>query len=154
MGCRAEYERWLRLVTDAALAAELREMDEAAIEDAFCRDLAFGTGGLRGILGAGTNRMNVLTVAKASQGLAEHLRKHFERPSVVIGYDSRVKSDVFAREAGDVFAANGIDVWAWDRLLPVPTVSYSVRALGASAGRPTGRETEQIFLGMLPLGHK
>ncbi len=134
MGCRTEYERWLRMVTDAALAAELREMDEAAIEDAFCRDLAFGTGGLRGILGAGTNRMNVLTVAKASQGLAEYLLKHDECPSVVIGFDSRMMSDAFAREAGNVFAANGIDVWAWDRLLPVPTVSFAVRALGASAG--------------------
>ena len=134
MDCRAEYERWLRLVRDADLSAELGSMDDTAIDDAFSRELAFGTGGLRGILGAGTNRMNVLTVAKASQGLADYLLKSFERPSVVIGYDSRIKSDAFAREAGMVFAANGIDVLAWDRLLPVPTVSFATRALGASAG--------------------
>jgi len=109
-------------------------MSEEQVEDAFYRDLAFGTGGLRGIIGAGSNRMNVLTVQKASQGLSEYLRKTYEAPSVVIGHDSRLKSDVFAKAAGSVFAANGIKVYAWKDLLPVPTVSYAVRALGASAG--------------------
>ena len=116
------------------LLDELRSMNEEAVEDAFYRDLAFGTGGLRGTIGAGTNRMNVLTVAKASQGLANYLLKNYEQPSVVLGFDSRLKSDIFAQEAAAVFAANGINVWAWNRLLPVPTVSYATRYIGASAG--------------------
>ncbi|MBO6159619.1 MAG: phospho-sugar mutase, partial [Firmicutes bacterium] len=88
MSDRAEYERWLRH-TEGDVLEELRGMDEAQIEDAFYRDLAFGTGGLRGVIGAGTNRMNVYVVAKASQGLANTLG---EGASVVIGYDSRIKS--------------------------------------------------------------
>ncbi|MPM13462.1 Phosphoglucomutase [bioreactor metagenome] len=131
MDYRAEYERWLQFATDADVAAELKTMDEAAVEDAFYRDLAFGTGGLRGTIGAGTNRMNVYVVAKASQGLANYLG---EGASVVIGYDSRIKSDVFAKVAAGVFTANGIHVHIWPELLPVPTVSYAVRYLGASAG--------------------
>ena len=130
MNVRAEYERWLRH-TEGDVLEELREMDEARIEDAFYRDLAFGTGGLRGVIGAGTNRMNVYVVAKASQGLANYLGAG---ASVVIGYDSRIKSDVFARTAAGVFAANGITVHFWPVLLPVPTVSFAVRRLGASAG--------------------
>ena len=122
------------IVGKEELLIELQALDDAGIEDAFYRDLAFGTGGLRGTIGAGTNRMNVLTVAKASQGLSNYLLKNYENPSVVIGFDSRIKSDVFAQEAGSVFAANGIKVWAWNRLLPVPTVSYATRSLGASAG--------------------
>lgn len=143
MGYRDTYETWVTMIQakddivaeeKKGLLEELNGMDESMIEDAFYRDLAFGTGGLRGTIGAGTNRMNVLTVAKASQGLANYLIKHFEHPSVVIGFDSRIKSDIFAREAGAVFAANGIKVWAWNRLLPVPTVSYATRYIGASAG--------------------
>ena len=109
-------------------------MDEKAVEDAFYRDLAFGTGGLRGTIGAGTNRMNVYVVAKASQGLSRYLREKHEKPSVVIGYDSRIKSDVFAKMAASVFAANGIHVHIWPELNPVPTVSFAVRELHASAG--------------------
>ena len=130
MNVRAEYERWLRH-TEGDVLEELRGMDEAQIEDAFYRDLAFGTGGLRGVIGAGTNRMNVYVVAKASQGLANTLGAG---ASVVIGYDSRIKSDLFARTAAGVFAANGITVHFWPELLPVPTVSFAVRRLGASAG--------------------
>jgi len=130
MNVRAEYERWLRY-TEGDVLEELRRMDEAQIEDAFYRDLAFGTGGLRGVIGAGTNRMNVYVVAKASQGLANTLGAG---ASVVIGYDSRIKSDLFARTAAGVFAANGITVHFWPELLPVPTVSFAVRRLGASAG--------------------
>ena len=130
MNYRAEYERWLRH-TEGDVLEELRGMDEAQIEDAFYRDLAFGTGGLRGVIGAGTNRMNVYVVAKASQGLANYLGAG---ASVVIGYDSRIKSDLFARTAAGVFAANGITVHFWPELLPVPTVSFAVRRLGASAG--------------------
>ena len=130
MNYRAEYERWLEH-TEGDVLEELRQMDETQIEDAFYRDLAFGTGGLRGVIGAGTNRMNVYVVAKASQGLANYLGAG---ASVVIGYDSRIKSDAFARAAAGVFAANGITVYFWPELLPVPTVSFAVRRLGASAG--------------------
>lgn len=134
MDYRQEYQRWLERVTDGELLEELRHMDEAAIEDAFYRNLAFGTGGLRGIIGAGINRMNIYTVAKASQGLADYLKKRFTAPSAVIGYDSRLKSDVFARVAADVLAANGVNVHFWPQLTPVPTVSFATRYLGASAG--------------------
>ena len=141
MDYKAVYERWLAMIEAKddivgkdELLDELRSMNEEAIEDAFYRDLAFGTGGLRGTIGAGTNRMNVLTVAKASQGLANYLLKNYEQPSVVIGFDSRLKSEIFSQEAAAVFAANGINVWAWNRLLPVPTVSYATRYIGASAG--------------------
>ena len=130
MNYRAEYERWLEH-TEGDVLEELSQMDETQIEDAFYRDLAFGTGGLRGVIGAGTNRMNIYVVAKASQGLANYLGTG---ASVVIGYDSRIKSDVFARTAAGVFAANGITVYFWPELLPVPTVSFAVRRLGASAG--------------------
>lgn len=134
MDYRQEYQRWLERVTDGELLEELRHMDEAAIEDAFYRNLAFGTGGLRGVIGAGINRMNIYTVAKASQGLADYLKKRFTTPSAVIGYDSRLKSDVFARVAADVLAANGVHVHFWPQLTPVPTVSFATRYLGASAG--------------------
>ena len=132
-----EYKRWLVSATaDVDVAAELKEIenDPAKIEDAFYRNLAFGTGGLRGTIGAGTNRMNVYTVAKASQGLANYLVANFEAPSVSIGYDSRIKSDVFAKVATSVFATNGVQVNIWPELLPVPTVSFATRYLGTSAG--------------------
>ena len=130
-----EYERWLsRAGADEDVARELRQMDGPRMEDAFYRDLAFGTGGLRGVIGAGTNRMNVYTVAKASQGLADYLKKKFPTPSVVIGYDSRIKSDAFAKTAASVFAANGVRVHIWPTLMPVPTVSFATRYLGSSAG--------------------
>lgn len=135
MDYKQEYERWLQYATeDQDIVTELKEMEEKQIEDAFYRNLAFGTGGLRGTIGAGTNRMNVYTVAKASQGLADYLVKHFETPSVVIGYDSRIKSDVFAKVAASVFAANEIGVRIWPELNPVPTVSFATRYLHASAG--------------------
>ena len=135
MDYKKEYERWCRLaVADADVAAELKAMDDAKMEDAFYRDLAFGTGGLRGVIGAGTNRMNIYTVAKASQGLANYLNQTAEKPSVAIGYDSRIKSQLFARVAAQVFAANGVKVHIWPRLLPVPAISYATRYLGTSAG--------------------
>ena len=133
MDYKVEYQRWLEKA-DNELKTELNSMDEAAIEDAFYRNLAFGTGGLRGTIGAGTNRMNVHVVAKASQGLANYLLSTTETSSVVIGYDSRIKSDVFAKVAAGVFAANGVKVHIWPELLPVPTVSFAVRYLHASAG--------------------
>lgn len=133
MDYKTEYNRWLEKA-DEELKIELKAMDDAAIEDAFYRDLAFGTGGLRGTIGAGTNRMNVHVVAKASQGLANYLLSSFSSPSVVIGYDSRIKSDLFAKVAAGVFAVNGVKVHIWPELLPVPTVSFAVRYLHASAG--------------------
>lgn len=129
-----EYKRWFEKVNDDILLAELKNMSNDQIEDAFYRDLVFGTGGLRGVIGAGTNRMNVYTVAKASQGLANYLKKNFAAPSVVIGYDSRINSDLFARTAASVFAANEIVVNLWGELTPVPTVSFATRYLHASAG--------------------
>lgn len=128
------YKRWLECVNDEELVSELKDMAPEIIEDAFYRELSFGTGGLRGIIGAGTNRMNTYIVSKASQGVADYLLDQYEKPSVVIGYDSRIKSDIFARVAASVFAANGIYVHVWSELSPVPTVSYAIRKLGASAG--------------------
>lgn len=135
MDYRKEYERWMKQAAmDEDIVEELRSMDDAKMEDAFYRDLAFGTGGLRGVIGAGTNRINIYTIAKASQGLADYLKKNFEEPSVAIGYDSRIKSDVFARTAAGVFAANGVRVSIWPVLMPVPTVSFAARYLHTSAG--------------------
>lgn len=135
MDIKQEYERWLAYATeDKDVEEELKQMAEKQIEDAFYRDLAFGTGGLRGVIGAGTNRMNIYTVAKASQGLADYLNKNNDVPSVVIGYDSRIKSDLFSKMAAGVFSANGVQVHIWPELLPVPTVSFATRYLKASAG--------------------
>lgn len=135
MDYQKEYSRWRNWPgLDAETKQDLAGMTPEQVEDAFYRDLAFGTGGLRGVIGTGTNRMNVYTVAKASQGLADYLKKQSSQPSVAIGYDSRIKSDVFARVAAGVFAANGILVHIWPKLMPVPTVSFAVRRLGADAG--------------------
>lgn len=135
MDIRREYDRWIINATaDDDIVAELKTMDDKKIEDAFYRDLTFGTGGLRGVIGAGTNRINIYTIAKASQGLSNYLRKNFAEPSVVIGYDSRIKSDVFAKVAASVFAVNGIKVNIWPVLMPVPMVSFATRYLHASAG--------------------
>lgn len=135
MDYKKEYKRWLeKAIDDEDVVRELKALDENMIEDAFYRNLAFGTGGLRGVIGAGTNRMNIYTVAKASQGLANYLNKSFPSPSVVIGFDSRIKSDVFAKVAAEVFVANGIKVNVWPVLMPVPTVSFATRYLKTSAG--------------------
>lgn len=131
-----KYERWTACVKDEDLIRELQEMsgDDAKKEDAFYRDLAFGTGGLRGVIGAGTNRMNLYTVAKASQGLANDMNKKCAGGEIAVSYDSRIKSEVFARVAAEVFAANGIKVWMYDRLMPTPCLSYAVRRQGCAAG--------------------
>lgn len=137
MNCTETYQRWTELATaDSDVAAELKAiaLDVEKQEDAFYKELSFGTGGLRGVIGAGTNRMNVYTVAKASQGLADYLNATCANPSVAIGYDSRIKSDLFARTAAAVLAANGIRVYIWPRLMPVPTVSFAVRHLKTDAG--------------------
>ncbi len=132
-----KYRRWLKRATaDKDISEELKAMTEADTEDAFYRDLAFGTGGLRGVIGAGTNRMNVYTVAKASQGLADYVKKSFPecRWKIAVSYDSRIKSDLFAQVAAGVFAANGIRVYVYKELMPTPCLSYAVRSLGCSAG--------------------
>lgn len=130
-----EYSRWSKsAIADPDLSVELNGMNEEQIEDAFYRDLEFGTGGLRGTIGAGTNRMNVYTVARASQGLSNYLNKKYDNPSVAIGYDSRIKSDLFAKVASTVFVLNGIQVNIWPQLSPVPTVSFATRYLHTSAG--------------------
>ncbi len=134
MNSKEKYELWLSKVDDKELLDELKKMDDEMIEDSFYKDLSFGTGGLRGTIGAGSNRMNIYTVRKASQGLANYLNKHYANPSIVIGYDSRIKSDVFSKCAAKVFSDNGIKVYLWDRLLPVPTVSFGVRYMRSSAG--------------------
>lgn len=135
----AVYTLWLEQAKeDPDVAKELEAMKEnpAAMEDAFYRELAFGTGGLRGVIGAGTNRMNIYTVAKASQGLANYVVKSFpeEARTIAVSYDSRIKSDLFARVAAGVFAANGIRVHIYTELMPTPCLSYAVRALGCAAG--------------------
>ena len=133
------YLRWLELaIADEDVVEELKQIqgNDAAVEDAFYRDLAFGTGGLRGVIGAGTNRMNVYTVAKASQGLADYVVKNFSEKAckIAVSYDSRIKSELFAKVAAGVFAANGIDVVIYTELMPTPCLSYGVRALSCAAG--------------------
>ena len=131
----SEFSKWINNITDTDILKELYEMDASQKEDAFYRDLEFGTGGLRGVIGAGTNRINVYTVAKATKGLAEYLlNKYGKSASVVVGYDSRIKSDVFAKTTASVFSANGIKVYLWSTLNPVPTVSFATRYLKANAG--------------------
>lgn len=128
-------QNWINNCGEADIINELKSLSETQTEDAFYRNLEFGTGGLRGTIGAGTNRMNIYTVAKATQGLSNFLlSKYGENTSVVVGYDSRIKSDVFAQTTSSVFAANGIKVYLWSTLNPVPTVSFATRYLNASAG--------------------
>ena len=131
-----EYERWCTLANEESIQKSLENYTEEEIEDAFYQNLKFGTGGLRGIMGAGSNRMNIYTVAKASQGLAQYLHQNNTKQSlsVVIGFDSRLQSHLFAETAASVFAANHIHVHIWPFLTPVPTVSFATRTLKASAG--------------------
>ena len=135
------YENQLRLWLDRAgedpdLTAELQSIrnDEKAVSDRFYRHLAFGTGGLRGVLGAGTNRMNLYTVRRATQGLADYLNATDLPKSVAIAHDSRIKGDLFAREAARVLAANGIIAHLYPRLEPTPALSWAVRYLRCGAG--------------------
>ena len=131
------YSLWCeKAVDDPDLQTELKSIagDSDAIKDRFYRDLEFGTGGLRGVIGAGSYRMNVYTVRRATQGLADYVNKAFTSPSVAISYDSRIKSGVFAKEAASVLAANGIKVHIYTELMPTPMLSYAVRNLKCSAG--------------------
>ena len=131
------YSLWLeKAVDDPDLIEELKsiEGDEEAIKDRFYRDLEFGTGGLRGVIGAGAFRLNVYTIRRATQGLADYVNESFENGSVAISYDSRIKSDKFAKEAAAVLAANGIKVHIYTELMPTPMLSWAVRECGCQAG--------------------
>ncbi len=131
------YDLWLeKAVADPDLKAELQSVanDEEAKNDRFYRDLEFGTGGLRGVIGAGTNRMNIYTVNKATQGLAEYILENGVAKRVALSYDSRIKSDYFAKSTAAVLAANGIEVYIYSELMPTPMLSWAVRALKCGAG--------------------
>ena len=131
------FLRWMNAsLEDPDLVRDLESIrgNEGEIYDRFYRDLEFGTGGLRGVLGAGSNRMNIYTVRQATQGLADYLLEQYESPTVAIAHDSRIKSDLFARTAAQVLAANGIGVWLYRELMPTPSLSYAVRHLGCQSG--------------------
>lgn len=129
---------WLANVTDEELLAELKAMQEAgdedAITDAFFQDLAFGTAGLRGTIGAGTNRMNIYTVGRATQGFADYLNKAFENPTVAIARDSRNKGELFVKTTAAILAANGVTSYVYPKISPVPTLSWATRYLKCSGG--------------------
>ncbi len=138
---RAELAHWIENVQDADLAAELADMqakadagDDAAMTDAFFQNLSFGTAGLRGVLGAGTNRMNIYTVGRATQGFADYLNANFDNPSVAIARDSRNNGELFVRTTAAIMAANGVTAYVYPRISPVPTLSWAVRDLGCSGG--------------------
>ena len=141
MDCRSLYDLWCKKVTDPELCADLRAMGESgneeAIEDAFYRNLEFGTAGLRGVLGAGTNRMNIHTVGQATQGVADYINSQKgegEPGTVAICYDSRINSELFAHTAASVLAANGIKSYVYPRLQPTPALSFATRYLGCAIG--------------------
>ena len=131
------YHIWESVkMEDPALAAELKSIkgNDKEIMERFYKSLEFGTAGLRGVLGVGTNRMNIYTVRQATQAMADYLNNANESNTVAIGYDSRINSDVFAKETACVFAANGIKVRIFSELMPVPVLSYAVRELKCEAG--------------------
>nr|MBO4518012.1 phospho-sugar mutase [Clostridia bacterium] len=136
MKVMTEYNKWLESAKDKEVLEELVAIkdDDAEIADRFYRPLAFGTGGLRGVIGAGTNRMNIYTVGRATTGLAEYMLKSGTVKKVAIAYDSRIKSQEFAFRAADILSAKGIEVYIFSELMPTPVLSYTVRKLGAGAG--------------------
>lgn len=134
-------EKWLTPAYDAETQAEVKRMlqnpDKTELIDSFYKDLEFGTGGLRGIMGAGSNRMNIYTVGAATQGLSNYLNKCFAgkgQISVVVGHDCRNNSDKFAKITADIFSANGIKVYLFDDLRPTPEVSFAIRHFGCQSG--------------------
>ncbi len=130
-----QYKLWLeKAILDKDLIKELESMSDTEISDAFYKDLEFGTAGLRGVIGAGTNRMNIYTVGKATQGLAAYINSKTQNGTVAIAYDSRIKSDVFAKYTAAILAANGVKVYIYKELAPVPMLSYAVRHLKCDAG--------------------
>ena len=132
-----DYKRWLAAdLEDPALTEELRQIagKDEQIKDRFAVALKFGTAGLRGVLGAGSNRMNIYVVRQATQGLANWVKTQGGNQLVAISYDSRINSDVFAKNAACVLAANGIKVRIYDALMPVPALSFATRYYKANAG--------------------
>ena len=134
-----EYGRWLaseEIQKDSEIYEQLTQMrwNESAIKENFSRYLHFGTSGLRGIMGAGTDKMNVYIVRKVTQGVAEYMRKNFDDPAVVIAYDSRRNSFEFAKATAEVMAGNGIPVYMFREMTPVPVLSYAIRNLDVSLG--------------------
>ena len=132
-----KYSLWRNQnLADNDLIDELNSICENSeeVKDRFYKDLTFGTGGLRGIIGVGTNRINIYTIAKATQGLANYLKKNFSKAKVAVAYDSRIKSDLFAKEAARVLAANNIKVFIYKELMPTPALSFAVRHLKCHAG--------------------
>lgn len=137
MNINALYNEWLEKATaDPDLKAELESIkgNDDEILDRFYRCLEFGTAGLRGVIGAGTNRMNYYTVCQATQGLSDYLNAKYDKPSIAIGYDSRIKSDYFSKEAAKVLAANGIKVYLFKELEPTPCLSFAIRYFHTSSG--------------------
>ena len=153
---RAELAHWIENVQDADLAAELADMqakadagDDAAMTDAFFQNLSFGTAGLRGVLGAGTNRMNIYTVGRATQGFADYLNANFDNPSVAIARDSRNNGELFVRTTAAIMAANGVTAYVYPRISPVPTLSWAVRDFGLLGrhlhdGQPQPRAVQRL----------
>ena len=134
---QARIQHWKDNVAEQDLKEELEGLlagDEEKLNDAFYRELAFGTAGLRGVLGVGTNRMNVHVVAQATQGLADYLNAHYDKPTLALARDSRLKGEDFQKVAAGVLAANGVHVFVYPRIEPVPTLSFAVRYLHTSAG--------------------
>ena len=134
-------EKWLTPAYDAETQAEVKRMlendDKTELIEAFYKDLEFGTGGLRGIMGVGSNRMNIYTVGAATQGLSNYLKKNFKdlpQISVVVGHDCRNNSRKFAEISADIFSANGIKVYLFEDLRPTPEMSYTIRKLGCQSG--------------------
>ena len=136
MNYSEKYNHWLESdIINEETKNELRNIkDDKEIEDRFYKDLEFGTGGLRGIIGAGTNRMNIYTVSKATQGFANYLNEAFENPSVAIAYDSRNMSKEFAKATALTLAANNIKVYLYEGLRPTPVLSFTVRHLNCTGG--------------------
>ncbi|MFG6392215.1 MAG: phospho-sugar mutase, partial [Candidatus Amulumruptor sp.] len=137
----AKAEAWLTDAYDETTRAEVRRMldatDKTELIESFYKDLEFGTGGLRGIMGAGTNRMNIYTVGAATQGLANYLKEAFvDEPEikVVVGHDVRNNSRKFAEIVADIFSANGIKVYLFDSFRPTPELSFAIRHLGCQSG--------------------
>mgnify|MGYP000788387961 CR=1 FL=1 len=131
-------EKWLTPAYDAETQAEIKKMlanpDKTDLIEAFYKDLEFGTGGLRGIMGVGSNRMNIYTVGRATQGFADYLNATFEHPTVAIARDSRNKGELFVKTTAAILAANGVTALVYPKISPVPTLSWAVRDLKCSGG--------------------
>ncbi|MGB4671913.1 MAG: phospho-sugar mutase, partial [Bacteroidaceae bacterium] len=137
----AKANEWLDVFFDENTRNEVKALlskdDKTGLIDAFYKDLEFGTGGLRGIMGAGSNRMNIYTVGMATQGMANYLNRNFrnlKQISVVVGYDCRNNSRLFAETVANIFSANGIKVYLFDDLRPTPEISFAIRHLGCQSG--------------------